>query len=665
MNPDIFLLKVINPDIPLSFLDNIMVFITNKGYVFFILFGIIAFLKNDKKVFLPLTICIIAWLVSDAIGNLLKHIIERPRPFNVIDDIRVLVGRGNSYSFPSNHAMTSFSVAAVLGYFFSYLRIPGYFVAILIGFSRIYVGVHYPSDVIGGGVLGILVAFSLIYGWKGFERFYLKDRISAIFFIFISGLLIARLYYIHYGPLELSPDEAHYWEWSRRPALSYYSKGPLIAYLIKISTMIGGVSEIGVRLFAPVFLFLSSIVLYMLAIELYNDRRIAVLSGILPQLIPLFATYGVVFTIDSPFLFFWSLSLLFFFRAIKDNRTVWWILLGVSCGVGMLAKYSMAFFYVCALVCVIIRRKWHLFGDIRPYMAIALTIIVFLPVIIWNIQNSFVTLRHTAGHIGVYEGLRINLKTFFEFIGSQIGVISPLFFITMMIPVGRELIRKDNSPDREEKSFLLSFSLPVLIFFLLKSLQAKVQANWPLMAYHTMFVYSSSWYINKWKELKRGLKILFISSLLSIFLITPLMHFPQLLGLSPKLDPSSRLRGWRELGRKITEVSGEMRRYGPFFIVSDRYQVSSEIAFYTEDNPVTYCVNLGRRMNQYDLWPGFYNFVHQNAIFVTIGDTDMKRAFQERFAECKKEIFRTTLREYSIFRCYDFKGMDKAIFDRY
>ncbi|MCX7794459.1 MAG: hypothetical protein N2257_08695, partial [Thermodesulfovibrionales bacterium] len=127
---------------------------------------------------------------------------------------------------------------------------------------------------------------------------------------------------------------------------------------------------------------------------------------------------------------------------------------------------------------------------------------------------------------------------------------------------------------------------------------------------------------------------------------------------------------WKELGGRITEISEEMKKKGPYFIVSDRYQVSSLLAFYTKGNPVTYCANLGRRMNQYDLWPGFYNLLHHNAIFVTIGEERAKdnrvNAFLKRFSECEKEIFRVKERVYSIFRCYDFKGMERVdIFRRY
>ena len=74
--------------------------------------------------------------------------------------------------------------------------------------------------------------------------------------------------------------------------------------------------------------------------------------------------------------------------------------------------------------------------------------------------------------------------------------------------------------------------------------------------------------------------------------------------------------GWKELGEEVSKVSNSMPATKPVFNSPDKYQVSSEMAFYVRGNPFTYCINLGRRMNQYDLWPGFEHFNGYNAIFV-------------------------------------------------
>ena len=73
-------------------------------------------------------------------------------------------------------------------------------------------------------------------------------------------------------------------------------------------------------------------------------------------------------------------------------------------------------------------------------------------------------------------------------------------------------------------------------------------------------------------------------------------------------------------GEEVSTIYEQMSSRRPVFIFSDKYQVSSELAFYVKGHPVTYCINLGRRMNQYDFWPGFDNLLHYDAIFVRTGD---------------------------------------------
>lgn len=103
----------------------------------------------------------------------------------------------------------------------------------------------------------------------------------------------------------------------------------------------------------------------------------------------------------------------------------------------------------------------------------------------------------------------------------------------------------------------------------------------------------------------------------------------------------------------------------PVFIFSDKYQVSSELAFYVKGHPTTYCINLDRRMNQYDLWPGFNNLVHYNAIFVRVGDAEVPEKVSAAFRKVEKKVFTTytkkhsKIRDYTIFLCYDFSGLKR------
>jgi undecaprenyl-diphosphatase len=690
---DTSLFFLINQGLQNEVFDLIMPFITRRAYILFALVAIPVFLKERQKPFFVIVLCFIALAVGDGSGNILKHLFERPRPCQSLEGIRLLVGCGSSFSFPSNHAVNAFAIAATFSHFFRRTTVPMFSIAVLVAFSRIYVGVHYPSDVIAGAVWGGIVAgvVLLLHKWSS-ERFKGKPH-TTIFFISLLSLTFFRYYYIVTGPLDLSPDEAHYWEWSRKLDLSYYSKGPAIAYLIAFTTWLMGDTVFAVRFFAPIFLALSSVFVYKLTKELFPSlpqeirERVACAAGLLLQITPLFATYGVIMTIDSPFLFFWILSLYLFWKAVTSDKLQvtgsrlnkrnsflvsrlsslvprYWLLLGITIGLGLLTKYTMAFFYVCAFLFIIFHKEQRVWLKRKePYIALVISFLVFSPVIIWNAAHDWVTVKHTAGQAHVAEGIKISFKHFFEFIGSQIGVVTPLLFFLLIYGA----IRNYSSQFTVHSSrFLFWFWAPILGFFILKSFQGKIQANWAMPAYVTAFIAATDFFLKK-DMLKKGLKILLSAAVFVAFLVTAISHYPEFLNLPVKMDPTSRLKGWKELGIKVEGVYNNMISVESrdVFIFSDKYQVSSELAFYMPSKPITYCVNLGRRMNQYDIWGGIEernDLLVLNAIFVRIDNENLPEELKNAFDSYETEKFEVRkkdriLRKYFIFKCYGFKGL--------
>ncbi|HYA31734.1 MAG TPA: glycosyltransferase family 39 protein, partial [Thermodesulfovibrionales bacterium] len=419
--------------------------------------------------------------------------------------------------------------------------------------------------------------------------------------------------------------------------------------------------------------------------------------------IPLFSAFGVIFTIDSPFTFFWILSLYLFWKAvdnppqsplnlrggargvekgdeggldkmtqtgIRNSSLFYWILLGISVGAGLLAKYTMAFFYV-SMLCFIFssssRRK--MLGSARPYAAMVISAVLFLPVIVWNAQHDWVTIRHTAVQAHVADGFQVSFMSLIEFIGSQLGLLTPVICVLLLVALWK-IRGKDFETTSGNGAFLFWFSAPVVVFFMAKSLQGKVQPNWAMTGYIAGIIAFSKVFLDGWKKNGSFLRAVIVLGIALSVMLTVIAHYPSKFHLPQKLDPSSRLRGWSDLGRQIQEVYEEMRGKGNVFIFSDSYHIASELAFFMKDHPVTYCVNLGRRMNQYDLWPGLENLVHSNGIFVTIGDAGLDPRLREAFQGCEKRVLKirdrgTVLRENSVFLCYDFRGMTKEEIRKY
>ncbi len=161
-----------------SFLDLFMQFMTDKSNFTIVILVVVALiiLRGKRKDRWGLVLLGITLLASDSTCNLLKHAVMRVRPCNAIVGVRLLVGCGHSYSFPSGHATNIFAAMVFLT-----TRYKRYFplfitIAVAVAYSRVYVGVHYPIDVISGATLGsgIAIVISQIdkrYLWALVENF--------------------------------------------------------------------------------------------------------------------------------------------------------------------------------------------------------------------------------------------------------------------------------------------------------------------------------------------------------------------------------------------------------------------------------------------------------------------------------------------------------------
>ena len=277
---DVALFRFINLTLGNPVFDRVMPFFSgNSLFVPFlmvlaaVLIGRAGIRGRICVVMLVLVIC----LGDPLIVNTLKHLVGRLRPFNDISDTMTRVGRSGSFSMPSAHSANWFAGTVVMLVYFRrsiYFMLP---LAATVGFSRIYNGVHYPTDVLAGAILGASYAAVLVWSldalwrWAGGRWFPIwwkklpslsnpDERVDStrsadepvletsgasldrhwlrFGYVFIGLLLFVRLAYLASGKIELSEDEAYQWLWSKHLALSYYSKPPLIAYTQFLDTHI-------------------------------------------------------------------------------------------------------------------------------------------------------------------------------------------------------------------------------------------------------------------------------------------------------------------------------------------------------------------------------------------------------------------------------------------
>ena len=158
-----------NKSITNSLFDFIMPIITSKDFLTVIGILLIFYLAVfcGKKGRIAILVLIFAAGASDAIcAQIIKPWVGRIRPSHEFNEfINLLVSKGGKWSFPSNHAANSFAFATVLSYFFEQKKVVLYTLASIIAFSRVYVGVHYPLDIICGAIVGYILSWFVLSIW--------------------------------------------------------------------------------------------------------------------------------------------------------------------------------------------------------------------------------------------------------------------------------------------------------------------------------------------------------------------------------------------------------------------------------------------------------------------------------------------------------------------
>ncbi|MGB8181728.1 MAG: glycosyltransferase family 39 protein, partial [Stellaceae bacterium] len=212
--------------------------------------------------------------------------------------------------------------------------------------------------------------------------------VNAVFFV-----TVLRLVWLAHGGTDLYPDEAQYWLWSLHPAFGYYSKPPVVAWLIALTTHIFSDSEGAIRLAAPLLHFATALVVFRIGERLY-DSRIGFWSALLYITLPGGSASAALISTDAPLLLCWTVALYAFIRARESGGERWWWAVGAAAGVGLLSKYAMAYWLVSALIYLLAfrdeRRHLGRFG-----LAVVLALLIYAPNFIWNAQHGFVSYHHT------------------------------------------------------------------------------------------------------------------------------------------------------------------------------------------------------------------------------------------------------------------------------
>lgn len=333
------------------------------------------------------------------------------------------------------------------------------------------------------------------------------DKPSPWWFSLRGAVLLAllicalRLIYIFFiSPYELDGDEAQYWEWSRRLQLSYYTKGPGVAWTIAAFTALFGHTEGGVRTAAVLSSCIMMITLARLAYDVGGrSNKAAFYTAALYTLTPAYFAASQFMTIDMPFFMCMALGCLLAFHAVKATREgrggwVTWALLGLVIGVGFDYKYTILLMLPGLLIFLAVQRKTMPLNA-ALFARLGLMLVVFLlaisPVIIWNHREGWPTVSHLLGHVHMPGGDSHTRKSWsydptwtLEGLAVQLGIVGiPVMLLLILSVRWAWRQRRDDAAAWRDHLLLILLGLPTLVFYFGVSLLSDIEGNWPLAGY--------------------------------------------------------------------------------------------------------------------------------------------------------------------------------------
>ncbi len=398
-------------------------------------------------------------------------------------------------------------------------------------------------------------------------------------------LLIVRILILLVSPFNLGPDEAQYWSWSLEPDFGYFSKPPMIAWLIGVSTFIFGDAEWAVRVTAPVLHTVTTLIIFQIGALLYSPRIgfwAALTFATLPSV---FFSSGLI-TTDTPLLLFWSVALYSLIRFERGGDLKWAGLMGLAIGLGLMSKYAMVYFILClALYLVLTKERRAMLVNPRLLLAFFVAGLVVLPNVLWNMSSGFATFTHTAANAN-WQGDMFNPGRMLDFLIGQMGVFGPVLFPALLVGAFIK-VRGDKSASEAWPAdrMLMFFSLPILAIATTQGFLSRANANWAATTYIAATLFTVAF-------LARSSRAKLLSASLGIHLALAagfyvLVGVPGAIEATGASNAFKRVRGWDEIGATVLSRAED----APYTaIMGDNRLITAELLYYARPRalPITY-----------------------------------------------------------------------------
>jgi hypothetical protein len=396
----------------------------------------------------------------------------------------------------------------------------------------------------------------------------------------ILGIGLVRVLALAFNPIELYADESQYWVWSLQLDWGYFSKPPVIAWLISLTTSLFGDSDFSVRLSSPLLHSITASFLFLSARKLW-DARTGFWAALIYLTIPSMWLSGAVISTDVPVMCAWAGGLYALLRLRDGGGWVSAAGLGLAIGLGFLSKYVMIYFVLgIGIGLVIDAPTRHALLNLRGALAMLIGLALLTPNILWNAAHDFATVTHTAANAN-WGGELFHPGELFEFLAGQLGIFGPALFFVLLAVLGGIVWRYREA--RPESRLLAAFILPPLLTVSAEAFISRAHANWAGAAYVAATLLVAA-FLLRGPAWRRGILYGSIGfhTALGIFMAVVIVS-PTLTEAFHLQNATKRIRAWQETADAIS-LAGQASDFSA--IVFDDRNIFHQMQRYGSDaNP--------------------------------------------------------------------------------
>ena len=345
-----------------------------------------------------------------------------------------------------------------------------------------------------------------------------KKNLRNLFYIFLTAHLITWIAIPSLTNNNLPLDTIEALAWGSNLDWGFNKHPPMSAFVVEIFYQIFGAQDWAYYLLSQICVIVSFFVVFKFAEDIFKNKIFCLLSVLLLEGIYFYNFTTPEFNVNVCLMPFWSLTVLYLWKGIKDNKIIDWLLVGLFAGLGFLSKYLFIYLGLAMdifIIYMIYKKKFNF--NFKCFFSIIPFFIVLLPHLIWLTENNYVTITYGLHRTGAEDVNILNhIKHPLIFLGKQIGILIP--FLLMLLFLNNKFKFKISFKDDKLLFLIVINIIPIALVFLTSMIMGvKIRTMWMTPFYLffgvlMIYIFQSKINLNKLKSFATVFVILFIFS---------------------------------------------------------------------------------------------------------------------------------------------------------